>query len=117
MRLLADENVRADIVDALRKAGYDVNWILEESPGLGDAKVLTRAAAEDRVLLTFDKGDFGALVFRKGQPALGIVLFRISAASPAELVSKVVDILQSRDDWSGRFWTVTDAAVRARELP
>ncbi len=117
MRLLADENVRGDLVEALRDAGFNVRWILEEHPGMGDGEVLARAVADDRVLITFDKGDFGALVFQKGHPAPGIILFRVSAALPSELVTKVVHALQSRQDWHDHFWTVTDETIRRRRLP
>lgn len=117
MNFLADENVRKDVVNALRRAGNDVHWIQEESPGIDDTDVLARAVAENRVLITFDKGDFGALVFRDGQPAHGIILFRVTAASPTELVTKIVNTVQSRDDWPGYFWTITNRSIRRRKLP
>jgi predicted nuclease of predicted toxin-antitoxin system len=83
MRLLANENVPGDAVTALRRQGYDVVWIWEDSPGVSDIQVLARAHKEDRILITFDK-DFGELAFRYGLPATcGIILFRIVTSSPA----------------------------------
>lgn len=40
MKLLADENIEAEIVDALRKAGHAISDIKETSPGLEDTNVL-----------------------------------------------------------------------------
>lgn len=117
MRLLADENVRGDVVEALRTAGYDIAWVLEDHPGAGDAEVLARSADDDRLLLTFDKGDFGMLVFAQGRPVGGVILFRVSAPSPEALADKVVSILESRQDWPGHFWTISNATIRRRKLP
>ena len=46
MNLLADEGVDFPIVCALRALGHRVPWIAEESPGISDAEILNRAAAE-----------------------------------------------------------------------
>jgi predicted nuclease of predicted toxin-antitoxin system len=63
MRILADENCPGDLVTALRSDGYDVVWIRMDAPDSNDPAILTRAQAERRIILTFDK-DFGELAFR-----------------------------------------------------
>jgi predicted nuclease of predicted toxin-antitoxin system len=74
MRFLANENFPLDAVEALRQQEHDVVWIRTESPGIADPEVLSRAQAEDRILLTFDKG-FGELAFRtKLATVSGIIL-------------------------------------------
>lgn len=76
LRLLANENIAADVVDSLRGDGHDVAWIRAETPGTDDQAVLARAIQEQRILLTFDK-DFGELAFRFGLPSTcGIILAR-----------------------------------------
>ena len=62
MRFLANENVAGDAVFALREKGHDVVWIRTDTPGSNDEDILTRAVAEERILITFDK-DFGELAF------------------------------------------------------
>ena len=62
MRLLADENVAGETVEALRQQGHDVAWVRTGSPGLADEEVLRRAVSEGRIVVTFDK-DFGELAF------------------------------------------------------
>ena len=117
MRLCANENFPRDAVSSLRQHGHDVLWILETAPGAPDSKVLRLAETGNRLLLTFDK-DFGELVFRRGAAAsCGIVLFRIRKPSPEIVAERVLDVLQSRDDWEGNFSVVEDATIRMRPLP
>ena len=54
MRSLADESVERQIVDALRRAGYDVDFIAELAPGAADPDVLERANRGSSVLITGD---------------------------------------------------------------
>ena len=55
MHFLADENLPAITIDALRSAGVDVASVREDAPGSKDDEVLALARTEARVLLTFDK--------------------------------------------------------------
>jgi predicted nuclease of predicted toxin-antitoxin system len=59
-------------------------------PGSGDQVVLSRARAEDRILLTHDK-DFGELAFRAGLPATcGVILIRLGKLTPDGVVRRTV---------------------------
>ena len=64
MDLVADENVDAPIVAALRGADHRVIYARELHPGIDDARVLEMANSHGALLLTSDK-DFGELVFRQ----------------------------------------------------
>ncbi len=117
MRILANENVAAQTVEALRQRGHEVAWIRTEAPGSTVREVLQRAAAEDRILVTFDK-DFGELAFRGGLPAAaGVILFRVQAPEPSALTHSVIAALESRDDWAGQFSVVERERVRMTPLP
>lgn len=117
MRLLANENLPLDLVDALRSAGHEVTWIRTAAPGLDDKSVLAKAVAEDRLLITFDK-DFGELAFRLGLPITsGVILCRVSANSGMDAAVKVVAALNSRQDWPGHFSVIDEQRVRMRRLP
>jgi hypothetical protein len=52
---LADESVDRQIVQAIRRDGYEVISVAETSPGIPDTKVLSRANEAGAVLLTADK--------------------------------------------------------------
>lgn len=117
MRLCASENLPEDCVTRLRKDGHDVLWIRESAPGSPGLEVLTRAQAEGRLLITFDK-DFGELVFRKGATASdGVVLFRLGQPSAQAVASRVAAVLASRSDWRGQFSVVEESVIRMRQLP
>ena len=70
----------AEIVAALRSAGCDVAWTLEDSSGAPDDAVIARAANEQRVLITEDK-DLGDLVYRSGRASSGVCLLRLTGLS------------------------------------
>jgi predicted nuclease of predicted toxin-antitoxin system len=115
MRFLANENFPLDAVEALRQE-HDVLWIRTESPGICDPEVLSRAQAENRILLTFDK-DFGELAFRTKLPATsGIILFRITSPSSAVVAQKVTTAISLRDDWAGHFSVIEDDKIRMKPL-
>jgi predicted nuclease of predicted toxin-antitoxin system len=116
MRFLADENFARPALEALRKAGWEVVSIAEECPGVPDEDVAALCAAQERILLTFDK-DFGELVFRRGLPAgSGVVLFRLTPDSPAEAAEVALALVQSHPDLAGSFCVVTRDRIRIRPL-
>lgn len=117
MRLLADENVEAEIVEHLRNEGHDVEWIPDVSPGTDDDVIMDQAEAESRVLLTQDK-DFGKIaVFWRGVPS-GVVLLRLRGLDPrskADLTSSALE--QHEEELTGsrpHFVVVEPGRVRAR---
>ena len=117
MKLLADENFPELAVFALREAGYDVLWARTDMAGSPDVDILARARAESRLVVTFDK-DFGELAYRVGLPATsGVIIFRLVPASPEFVAERAVAVLQSRDDWYGKFAIAEEARIRLRPLP
>jgi len=116
LRILANENVAGETVEALRVKGHDVVWVRTHAPGSSDEAVLAQAQAELRILVTFDK-DFGELAFRLGLPAAsGIILFRLEARSSAHVTTVVLAAVESRQDWAGHFSVVEDDRIRMTPL-
>jgi predicted nuclease of predicted toxin-antitoxin system len=118
VKLLADANVEAGLVEWLRTAGHDVTWALMLPAGTSDNIILELARADGRVIPTHDR-DFGELVFKRRLPALAVCLMRFSAGSEAERIN------QFRRWWptveellvAGQFVVISDDAIRARPLP
>jgi len=85
MRFLANENVPLDAIVSLREKGHDVIWIRIDVPGSCDEDILSRAVAEERIVITFDK-DFGELAFHSCLPSHSIEYqqfnFKITAKEP-----------------------------------
>ena len=113
-RLVADENVRTEIVAALRHAGHDVVWITETAPSWDDSSILAFAVVNDRILLTYDR-DFGELVFRLGQvPPPAIIYVRLSKRDVAGAVDRLLSLLAHGARAS--YFTIIDPGA-TRERP
>lgn len=114
MNLVADEGVDKPIVDALRAAGFTVNYFAEVGPGTDDADILAAASAAQTLLLTCDK-DFGELVYRQQLTTAGVVLIRLDGLSP-ELKTKIVlqTINEHRSEMGQAFTVVSPGLLRIR---
>lgn len=83
MRILADTNIVAQAVRALRDGGHDVDYAAERAMDPGDEVLLAEAVRENRVFLTKDH-DIGALVYRDLRPHCGVLLVDDLGAPAAE---------------------------------
>ncbi len=77
MRFLVDECISRTIAERLRASGHDVVWIADCHSGETDRGVLKQSRDDSRIVLTAD-WDFGELVIRFEESALGIVIIAIS---------------------------------------
>lgn len=118
MRLVADEDVYAPVVQALRGAGHDVVWIREVSRAAADSDVAALARIENRILVTRDL-DFGDLIFSQRLPSPpGVILLRFPPGVRADEVARVVLAAFASDRiWEGFFSVVDRRRVRQRRLP
>lgn len=117
MEFLADENFPIHVVNALRMLGHDVVSVRTDYPGIDDSRVVELASETGRVILTFDKG-FSDLAFGRRLPVeSGIILFRIRISDPASIRETMLDVINSRSDWSGHFSVVEEGRIRIRRLP
>ena len=117
-KILVDENMPETVVSLLRNAGYDVVSVSDVAPRSQDDAVLARAVTESRILLTFDKSDFGALIYDRELPAPpAVVLFRIPDFPTEKRPQFVVDTMVGRSEWSGCFWVIEQQRIRSRPLP
>ena len=80
MKLLIDSCLSETVATTLAAAGHDVRSVAEWGPDPGDPRILHLAAAEERVLVTADRG-FGQLSVRERLTRAGIVILR---KTPAE---------------------------------
>ena len=114
---MADENVPGDLVKRLRAAGHDVLAMTDLKPSSSDEQVIERSVAEDRVLITFDKG-FGEKVVRLHLNVPGLILLRRTGrVNPVKTIERIASMLESGTDWRGQLSTVTsDGRVRMRPI-
>ncbi|MEH2042599.1 DUF5615 family PIN-like protein [Nostoc sp.] len=118
MRFLANENFPLSSVRLLRQTGYDVASVTEDSPGIKDTEVLTRAANEQRVILTFDR-DYGELIYRLKLPSpTGVIYLRFRPHTPEEPATLLLNLLQIEGlQFEERFTVLERDQIRQRPLP
>lgn len=117
MKLLADENLEAPVIKALRAYKFDVLAVIEKSPGIADEDVLQLATALERILVTNDK-DFAELAFLQRQASYGIVLVRMPDATSEQKAIRLLEILEDHGAaLVGVMTVVRDANVRFRKPP
>jgi predicted nuclease of predicted toxin-antitoxin system len=114
MKILADENIDAPIVDLLRQSQHLVWYVAEMSPGINDDEVLRIANQQEAVLLTADK-DFGELFYRQKRLATGIVLIRLAGLPPIEKAMIVDNAFEQHGKrMIGSFTVITSKTIRIR---
>lgn len=115
-KLLADENIPARMIDALRAEGFDVLSIQETTPGISDANVLRLAVDQARILLTFDR-DYGELIFRQGfAPPISVIYFRSFPSNPYEVSDTVISLLRESESLAGAILVITRQGIRRRNF-
>jgi predicted nuclease of predicted toxin-antitoxin system len=114
VRFLLDENADYGLVGFLAARGHDVLAVgHDHPPSLSDEEVLSIALAEDRIVITNDT-DFGELVFQRGQPHVGVILFRLRDESLATYERALQLVLDRHSDDLSEFVVVTERSVRVR---
>lgn len=116
-RLLADENIYRELVDAIRDAGWDIETVQERGlSGAPDRQILQRARDENRTLLTFDR-DFGDIRYLP-RDVPGIFLLRFRDAPIEDLVDRVLEVLHaiSEEEIRRHLVVITPSTVRRRSL-
>ncbi len=118
MQLLANENFPLASVQLLRQAGYETASITEDSPGIKDLEVLTRAVDEQRIILTFDR-DYGELIYRfQLPPPPGVIYLRFRPHTPKEPAAILLNLFQTEElQIERRFTIVEHDKIRQRPLP
>lgn len=110
MRLFLDAHISGPrIARALRKPGHDVRAADEEREldGLADEEMLTMAAGEQRVLVTFDVKDFSTIARRwaeAGRTHAGcMIVVGIDHGEFGTILDTITRAIQARprgDDWA-----------------
>ena len=112
MKVLVDECTGPAVARWLEQRGHDVFSVYDQARGIDDNEVIEIAQAEERILITNDRG-FGEKVFRERRPHHGVVFLRLANERSANKI-RVLDqlISQHSDGLSSRFVVVTETRVR-----
>ncbi len=119
MRFLVDMNVSPKIAAVLRQEGHDAIHLSEL--GLGDADdvdVFARAAAESRIVVTFDL-DFGEIVAASAARHTSVLLFRLRSMRFDNVRRRLAAALRGATEAlaAGAVVIVDETRLRIRRLP
>jgi len=110
MNILADENIPLMTVTALRKLGHDVKDIRgTDQQGLHDEELWTLALAEERMLITTDKG----FTERRHDRHSGILVVRLRQPNRLKIHSAV---LLAMERFATRQWPGLLVVMRDRTM-
>lgn len=116
MKLLANENYPLASVRKLIAAGHEVESVTLMMQGQPDETILLKAAAEQSVILTFDR-DYGKLIYQLKLPKpAGIFYYRMQPLHPDEPADLLLDLLAEGRSLVGFFTTYARGRLRQRAL-
>ncbi len=115
MKILADENIEREFIEALREADFDVLSVRESYIGFTDDEILRITEKENAVILTYDT-DFGELIFRYSLKSRGVILLRLSGLSLTERIGKtMVAIGEHEAELENAFTVISENSMRIRK--
>jgi predicted nuclease of predicted toxin-antitoxin system len=111
--VLLDTCIWGGVAPALIAHGHDVDWSGDWPKDPGDAVILEKAYAQQRVLVTLDK-DFGELAILKSMPHAGII--RMSGFRTSQMAGVIDHLLRTykSDLVQGAIITASPERIRIR---
>ncbi|HEV7763475.1 MAG TPA: DUF5615 family PIN-like protein [Thermoanaerobaculia bacterium] len=118
MKFKIDENLPDELAQLLRDSGWDSSSVVEQGlGGANDPRVATVCEAEERILITFDRGFSNIKVYPPaGHP--GIIVFRLRSQDKyrvLQVAARLVEALHQREI-RNELWIVHDDRIRIRLL-
>ena len=112
MRFLIDECTGPAVAKWLQGLPHDVFSVYDESRGLDDESIVSKANLENYILITNDK-DFGELVFRMRKPHKGVILLRLEDERAENKIAVLQQLLKLYSNkLANNFIVVTEKTVR-----
>jgi predicted nuclease of predicted toxin-antitoxin system len=118
MRFLADMGVAQRTVEWLRAEGHDAVHLRDEGlQRMPNGQIFDKAAAEGRIVLTFDL-DFGEIVALSGGRRASVILFRLHNTRTSHVIDRLQKVLKDSSDAleQGAIVVVEESRHRTRRL-
>jgi predicted nuclease of predicted toxin-antitoxin system len=119
MRFVLDMGLARSTAEFLRQQGHDAIHLRDQGlQRLSDERIVDKALAEQRIILTHDL-DFGRIVALSRGQLPSVITFRLTDMRATEVSRRVEDVLDRFAALleEGALISVTDDAVRVRRLP
>jgi predicted nuclease of predicted toxin-antitoxin system len=116
MRFKFDENLHADIAEALRSRGYDAVTVYDQQMrGDSDSRLGEVCQAEARAIVSLDL-DFASVRDYPPENYPGLIVLRLADQSRPyilHILNSVLDLVD-REELTGSLWIVEEHRVRIR---
>lgn len=119
MRIKLAENLHTDVADVLAHAGHDVDTVAAEGLlGSDDATVLAAASADERLVITLDRGFGDVRTYPPGSHA-GVLVLRLDDHSLPATKTAVAHLANNvdLDDLGGCVAVFRNGDLRTRRPP
>jgi|ERR1017187_244139 predicted nuclease of predicted toxin-antitoxin system len=114
--IIADENVHASIIKALRENKIDVMSVQEDFWGIEDEKIIQLSKDTKRIILTEDK-DFGEWVFAHKVKEISVIFLRYSLDEKDKIKFMLLNLINQKGDLLfNKFTTITINKIRSRDI-
>jgi predicted nuclease of predicted toxin-antitoxin system len=114
--ILADENIDARLVSALRFNNINVTSIKEDHPGVKDEEVIRLSKNPQSIILTEDK-DFGEWVYSHNEKEISVILLRYNSIDLERIIPILLNLIITKGEGLyGKFTTITINKIRIRSL-
>jgi predicted nuclease of predicted toxin-antitoxin system len=117
---LADMGISLRIVSWLKGRGHDVTHLRDEGlQRLPDREIFKKAAAEKRIILTFDL-DFGEIVALSQDSPVSVFLFRLHNTTTSFVIKRLEQVLSVSADFvklHTAIIVIDDSRHRIRTIP
>lgn len=106
--LLTDENIHPEMVQFLRRVGFDVFDIKEQNlQGVYDKEILETSYQKNRVVVTQDS-DFVTLIFTENIDFVGVIYLRPGHYQPSFHIETIQNLLDENIELSQPFFIVAE---------
>ncbi len=116
MRFKVDENLPEELSQLFREAGWDATSVVEQQlGGADDPRIEEICDAENRILVTFDRG-FGNIRAYVPQEHPGFIVFRLRSQDKPHVLNvsaRVMAALRERE-LKNQLWIVEESRIRVR---
>jgi predicted nuclease of predicted toxin-antitoxin system len=116
MRFKVDENLPEELPQLLREAGWDATSVVEEQLGGSDDLRINRVCnAEDRILITFDRGFSNIRAYTPASHP-GFIVLRLRSQDKPHVLTVAVRLVASlrERELRNELWIVEERRIRIR---
>lgn len=117
MKFKVDENLPEELVDLFRASGFDASSVVQQNLGGAiDPQVADVCLAEERILVTFDRGFANVRIYPPSSMP-GIILFRLKRQDKAHVLAVSVSVIEMlrRHGMGSDLWIVHENRIRMRD--